>query len=173
MQSGPPAAMLADAAELLKLYGLVPEETGPAPEAPPITPQRVSKRRMREDLVLDKACGEDGWRIEERAVVTEFIEDDGTGWRCCISMLVRLSWGGSVHEETGTGTVAGEKDAEAAKAAAQQRARTSGMKRLAKRFASRLGQDALRAIERQLHAERGGDAPAPCAAKGTKAWRPR
>ena len=165
------AAVLEDATELLKKYGMVPEGTDLAPAAPPPTPPpRESKRRYREDLVLDKACGEDGWHIEEREVTTDFVEEDGTkGWSGCVSMVVSLSWGGSVHEETGTGTAAGEKDAEAATAAARQQARTSGMKRLAKRFASCLGQEALRAIERQLHAERGGASAAPAA----KAWRPR
>ena len=163
------ASVLADATELLKIHGLVPEGAGPAPAAPPTPPPREAKRRYREDLVLDTACGEDGWQIEEREVTTDFIEEDGTSWSCCVSMVVSLSWGGSVHEETGTGTAEGERDAAAATAAARQRARTSGMKRLAKRFASCLGQDALRAIERQLHAERGGASAAPAA----KAWRPR
>ena len=166
------ASVLADATELLKVHGLVPEGAGPEPAAPPTPPERdAKKRRYREDLVLDKACGEGGWQIEEREVTTDFIEEDGaSGWSCCVSMVVSLRWGGSVHEETGTGTATGERDAEAATAAARQRARTSGMKRLAKRFASCLGQDALRAIERQLHAERG---VASAAAPAAKAWRPR
>jgi hypothetical protein len=166
------ASVLADATELLKMHGLVPEGPDPAPKVPPTPPQRETKRRYREDLVLDKACGEDGWQIEEREVTTDFVEEDGThGWSCCVSMVVSLSWGGSVHEETGTGTATGERDAEAATAVARQQARTSGMKRLAKRFASCLGQDALRAIERQLHAERSGASAA--AAPAAKAWRPR
>ena len=168
------ASVLADATELLKVHGLVPEGAGPEPAAPPTPPERdAKKRRYREDLVLDKACGEGGWQIEEREVTTDFIEEDGaSGWSCCVSMVVSLRWGGSVHEETGTGTATGERDAEAATAAARQRARTSGMKRLAKRFASCLGQDALRAIERQLHAER-GVASAAAAPSAAKAWRPR
>lgn len=167
------ASVLADATELLKVHGLVPEGAGPEPAAPPTPPERdAKKRRYREDLVLDKACGEGGWQIEEREVTTDFIEEDGaSGWSCCVSMVVSLRWGRSVHEETGTGTATGERDAEAATAVARQQARTSGMKRLAKRFASCLGQDALRAIERQLHAERGVASAA--AAPAAKAWRPR
>lgn len=149
------AEQAAEVATLLKkhaavLAGLSPSAAAPEPKA----------STTREALVLDAACGKDMWQLEQLEVVVEFEEEEAaapSSWTCCVSMVVRLSWAHSSHDETGTGLVAAQKSREAARDAARALALKSGMKRLAKRFAASLGQPALAAVEKQLRARGGGE----------------
>ena len=164
------AAFLADAQALLQAHGLVSDQAAVTDAAAPSAAAAPAKqtKRKREDLVLDAALGEGSWRIDERDEAVEFIEraEGGDSWSCCVSTIVVLSWGTSVHEETGTGT-ATDADADAAKAAARLQARTSGMKRLARRFAAHLDNEQHNAMNVRLHMQSGGMLPRK------KAWRPR
>ena len=154
MVSSLTATQAAEVAALLKKHGavLVPPPSAAAPEGKGST--------TREALVLDAACGKDEWQLEQLEVVVEFEEDEAAApgsWSCCVSMVVRLSWANSSHDETGTGLVTAQKSREAARDAARTVALKSGMKRLAKRFAASLGQPVLIGIEKELRAQGGGE----------------
>ena len=91
----------------------------------------------------------------------------------CASAIIRLRWGTTVHEDTVRAHLApqlilalltrvpsaqgsGRAKGAAGQAAAEslQKARASGVKRLAKRFAGSLGHEVNRSIERKLAAEK-------------------
>ena len=159
------AEQAAEVTALLKKHGAV--LAGPPPSA--AAPEHKASTTL-EALVLDAACGKDEWSLEQLEVVVEFEEEEEeeaaaaaaapSSWTCCVSMVVRLSWAHSSHDETGTGLVTAQKSREAARDAARTLALKSGMKRLAKRFASSLSRPVMIGIGKELAAQTGSEPPA-------------
>lgn len=135
---------------------------GVAPPAAPsqnlagVTHAPADHIRLRERLILGVACGSN-IQIEVAHSEVDFSEPDESGtWSACVSVVLRLkAWGRQVHDETGTGRVTVCHDQATAEAEAGRKAIDSGARRLAKRFAPSLGQQALGRIEQQVRASGG------------------
>ena len=154
------------------LAGIQPQQEPQPPgvAAPSVTdraPSADERKAMvdaaRDRLVFDAACGQDSWSTQVARQEVDFVEQRPNGWAASVSVVLSLlsTDGGHMHDEVGSGHVDGAEDSNAAQQHAFAKAIASASKRLAKRFASALGQAKLGAIETAAWREATGHAPPP------------
>jgi len=127
-------------------------------------------------FVFDACCGEGRWRMSLVHAEVDHVErQEGVNgkWAACTSVILRLAWDSSLHDETGSGQAAcadGAGGEETAIELARRKAIASASQRLAKRFAANLPRaqwancnwDQIESAARRARAEEGGaDGGAP------------
>ena len=120
----------------------------PLPQADASVPAFVG---IRERLIFDAISG-GAWSISVLRSEVDFAEQDQREcWTVFVSAIVRLSWGGCAHEDTGSGKAI-QDDRSVAEVVAVERALDSATRRLAKRFFFSLEPQLLKRIEEQVGA---------------------
>lgn len=106
---------------------------------------------LRERLHFDAACGSEAWQVELASCTPNYIEQDERDalWSAHMSAIVRLRWGSSVHEDTGTG-LGVHSSRQMAEQLAAELCLVDGAKRLAKRFACSLSVPVQHSIALQV-----------------------
>ena len=159
MQPRAAAAGAEDEDAVLALLGAAGMRPAGSGAPPPI--ESVDVRR--DHLVLDAACGgREEWSttVRDRAVdYTEGMRLDGSDkepkdcWAASVSVVLSLYVAQQFrHDETGSGRAERHASEQAAIDAAERAAIESARRRLAKMYASALGNDVLGPIERQARA---------------------
>lgn len=110
----------------------------------------------RDRCVFDACCGEGLWKLTVLSSELDYAEREcgvHGHWVASLSVVARLSWGTTIHEETGSGqAILSDSDGgkKAAIELAQKRALASGSKRLAKRFVGDLSKKQWADIEAKV-----------------------